>query len=677
MASTWVLVAIIALFWSVIHYYKSQSTIRLDNPEQNTATITTLNVSGLTLHINTTTLNNLPRQIVFFFKKLATCITRNDDHQTTTTTTRSWSTFWDAGTILVLAAILVSQAVLISSTIFAINSALQLVLSAHVEHAVPKRSPSPPPLAIRQLLPSPTTTTPVTGGLILRPVIPGITAPLSSLPLLVLTLFAAQSFHELGHAIAAVCDNIPVLSTGIHVWIVVASFYVSVPSSLTSPLAELRVASAGVWNNLVLVAVAWFLSEHGGEMSRTLASPWFREVLGGVQVISVDPKSPLASLILPQSVITHLNDLDLATSGTPALAWVTSLSSRPSNLLVDPHQNKGWCLPREDFNEEPTACCVFPPPTPTPEQSRRDNSTNVCLTTSPLSTSSSSSSASLVKPSHPVPPHLLLTQCRDFSTLLALPDDDDEDPLRRCVDERDCARDGGGGFVCARPEERERVLRIEVRDLVGVEEGKGESKRGRGRVVVWQGKLEGVLRQVEITDVVPKLSLIPVWLPSSVERFYSLLYSLSLALAFFNLLPLPYLDGRAIFGALIRCLTEGSSSRSGTGAGTGPRTVQGQGEGETDRSERDREREREREEELALLEMGQEASHGDMRGEEGEGDCALLSDFIVRLSAFADRWRWDREGMQAWKRRLERWNLVLVAVLVGCTFVVEVFGSSS
>ncbi|KAL8292422.1 hypothetical protein RQP46_001034 [Phenoliferia psychrophenolica] len=131
--------------------------------------------------------------------------------------------------------------------------------------------------------------------------IPGVTLPLSSLPLLILALFVAQSFHELGHALAAACESIPLLSTGVHLWVALPTFYVSLPSATqSSPTSELRIATAGVWHNLILVAFYWLLSEQGAALGRTAASPAFRAV--DVTVSDVVPKLFWIPLWLPRTL---------------------------------------------------------------------------------------------------------------------------------------------------------------------------------------------------------------------------------------------------------------------------------------------------------------------------------------------------------------------------------------
>ena len=82
-------------------------------------------------------------------------------------------------------------------------------------------------------------------------------------------------------------ESIPLLSVGFHLVVALPTFFVSLPSTKRS----LRVASAGIWHNILLVMVVWMLSSEGGGVGRILAWPFFRSVDGGVAVLSVDSVS--------------------------------------------------------------------------------------------------------------------------------------------------------------------------------------------------------------------------------------------------------------------------------------------------------------------------------------------------------------------------------------------------
>jgi S2P endopeptidase len=110
---------------------------------------------------------------------------------------------------------------------------------------------------------------------VITPIIPGITVPTTDLACFWGAVLCAVTFHELGHAMAAGVQRIPIISVGFFVSAVVPGAYVSVSfshafaftlytsvqvrieSTLSqlSPLQQLSVYCAGVWHNLV----SWLL----------------------------------------------------------------------------------------------------------------------------------------------------------------------------------------------------------------------------------------------------------------------------------------------------------------------------------------------------------------------------------------------------------------------------------
>jgi S2P endopeptidase len=62
-------------------------------------------------------------------------------------------------------------------------------------------------------------------------------------------------------------------------------------------------------------------------------------------------------------------------------------------------------------------------------------------------------------------------------------------------------------------------------------------------VVVWSGLRREVWQEVQVGNWLPRLWIFPLWLPSLLDIFWQYLTMATLSLYFFNLLPLPHLDG--------------------------------------------------------------------------------------------------------------------------------------
>ena len=96
---------------------------------------------------------------------------------------------------------------------------------------------------------------------VIAPAIPFLTIRSTELAFFWFAVFCAVAFHELGHAIAAAQQRIPIISVGVFISAVVPGAYVRLESTLTllSPLQQLSVYCAGVWHNVVCSRHAYAL----------------------------------------------------------------------------------------------------------------------------------------------------------------------------------------------------------------------------------------------------------------------------------------------------------------------------------------------------------------------------------------------------------------------------------
>lgn len=145
-------------------------------------------------------------------------------------------------------------------------------------------------------------------GPILESAIPGVNLPAEDLGYYLFSLVLSSVIHELGHALAAVREDVPLINFGFHVvFIIPIAFVVMSTEQLhsLSPWRKLRVYSAGIWHNTVLAVLAYVLF---------LGIPVFfgytYRINEGVQVIEISSKSPLFG---PKGVnyldtITHINE---------------------------------------------------------------------------------------------------------------------------------------------------------------------------------------------------------------------------------------------------------------------------------------------------------------------------------------------------------------------------------
>ncbi|KAJ3450626.1 protease m50 membrane-bound transcription factor site 2 protease [Anaeramoeba flamelloides] len=148
---------------------------------------------------------------------------------------------------------------------------------------------------------------------ILKPIIPGVNVPLSHFWFLLISLVINGVFHELGHAIASV-------SAG--------------QVKKLSSTQQLKVYSAGVWNNCLIIFFAIFLIL---VLPKTLLL--FYNTNQGIIVISNDLQSPFNEDLKVGDSISMINSCKIKNS----IDFVYCLSEIQIQY-DDPTQTKGYCI---------------------------------------------------------------------------------------------------------------------------------------------------------------------------------------------------------------------------------------------------------------------------------------------------------------------------------------------
>lgn len=143
------------------------------------------------------------------------------------------------------------------------------------------------------------------------PVIPGVTVPASHLTYIFGTLAINGFLHESGHALAAINGDVRMESFGMLVYLIYPAAFVELNSrqlDFAAAHVRLRIASAGIWHNLLLMGIGMILQAN----LRLLLSPWYDQGVGGLTVTRVQNGSPLGETIRPGDVITNMDgDCDL------------------------------------------------------------------------------------------------------------------------------------------------------------------------------------------------------------------------------------------------------------------------------------------------------------------------------------------------------------------------------
>ncbi|XP_071955506.1 membrane-bound transcription factor site-2 protease-like isoform X2 [Antedon mediterranea] len=126
---------------------------------------------------------------------------------------------------------------------------------------------------------------------VLTPVMPGVNLPLNQIVYYFSVLFVSGIFHELGHAVAAVREQVRVNGFGIFLLVIYPGAFVDLHTDhlhAVSAIRQLRIYCAGIWHNFVLVVTGVLVMS----TLPTLLSPMY--VTGtGVVLTDVVKNSPV------------------------------------------------------------------------------------------------------------------------------------------------------------------------------------------------------------------------------------------------------------------------------------------------------------------------------------------------------------------------------------------------
>lgn len=180
--------------------------------------------------------------------------------------------------------------------------------------------------------------------LIFQPVVPGITFPIADAGVYALGLLLSSAFHELGHAVAADCQDVKLLGYGLLIIFVIPAAFVELSTSELKALSltdQLKVYAAGIWHNLVLALMAFSLIY----ALPVMLQPFYIKD-GGVAVLQLKSNSSVqgpSGLSVGQT-ITAVNDCP-----------VKSVSD--FYACVRSQDQKGYCLVQDDLAQNNCQNC--------------------------------------------------------------------------------------------------------------------------------------------------------------------------------------------------------------------------------------------------------------------------------------------------------------------------------
>ncbi|XP_059622487.1 membrane-bound transcription factor site-2 protease [Phlebotomus argentipes] len=338
-------------------------------------------------------------------------------------------------------------------------------------------------------------------GVQMEILLPGVTLPLDEIHYYLFTLLISSVVHELGHAVAAVLEDVPLLGFSVRVYFFLPVALTELSSEQLAGLKawrKLRVLCAGIWNNLALGLIGFLLLQG----SRPLLG-WLYHIDRGIYVAEIERKSPLlgAKGLNQGDFITKINSCD-----------VRDLDSWHDCLLQALRRQPAYCLSSEFIHSHDestpvgtvdgiTQCCD-------PE-----NLANVCF-------EYSGENDILEIPQHVCLPIRLTV----------------ENSYRYCQEDLKCNDRGQEGY-CLKPLLQNSTTILEL--------------TRRGRRVVYMGHPGDIYRTVRVSSFIPKLRYISPAFGDALTLFLRYLVVFSFGLVLVNVIPCYGFDGQHIISVIL------------------------------------------------------------------------------------------------------------------------------
>lgn len=365
------------------------------------------------------------------------------------------------------------------------------------------------------LMASNTVSDPADATVVLQPVMPGVNLPISQIAYYLLTLLLCGVLHELGHAIAAARENVKINGFGMFLFLIYPGAFVDLYTDHLqgiSAVRRLRIYCAGVWHNMVIVAMAMLVLFS----MPVLLFPGY--VTGDAIVVThIEDYSPVAGAggLIIGSKVTSINGC--------AVTNIASWNSCISNSIQMP--DHGYCVPKEHVQSRDGATAVYVSAAGNVECcSNSSLASKLCFSyeTNEEEKGSLQYTCLTARIVTAMPPCRIVSECYSYGT----------------------------GVVCAYPslDNTTRLLRIVQQDR---------------DPVLFVGHPGVLPYSVSVSDFAPRFFFVPVTFPYMLETFCKYLISLSGALAVLNVVPCYALDGQWILLALVEIICRGHQRQNG------------------------------------------------------------------------------------------------------------------
>nr|SVE73016.1 EOG090X08FA [Ceriodaphnia reticulata] len=340
---------------------------------------------------------------------------------------------------------------------------------------------------------------------VLQPVLPGINLPKSDLPFYFLTLLVCTVVHEMGHAVAAVSEQIPLATIGFMLWFIIPAAFVELPTSNVNGLShwrQLKIYCAGVWHNIILAALAYIILM----LLPVILMPLF-QTGAGVYVVNLNEYSTVGGHDFQiGDHLTRINDCRITDAGS----WNQCLTA------VLRESSSGFCVTNSYFSgiqaiaSDQPACC----------NDSELSQSHLCFL----------SFSELPKKNH------YCLRAREVATISSA----------WCRNDKDCTVNQS----CLKPSFRlQSENETDSSSLILV-------KRNNADSILFVGQPDVIYLSVHVSNYVPRTFLGPQFI-NCIDHLLRYIVSFSAGLALLNVVPCMYMDGQHIVNALSEIVFEG------------------------------------------------------------------------------------------------------------------------
>lgn len=339
-----------------------------------------------------------------------------------------------------------------------------------------------------------------------EPIVPGINLPFSEITYYSLTLISCSIVHEIGHALAAISENVHLVDVGTNIWFILPVAFVNLSTERFNSLSSeksLKILCAGIWHNLVQCLLAYILYQS----LPFIFSPIFH-VNNGVTVIEIAKLSPLAGNrgLNVGDTVTNINDCVVFDENS----WYECLSRIDTNRPAFCIQSTlihtlDESVPLKHVENGNLDCCD------------EKQSNNICFEYL------DSSDGILEIPSHAcLPGRYIVEHSPKFCTSYP----------HKCPE----------NLYCFTP------ILANMTNLFKIKSG--------NHIIIYIGLTNDLYNTLEVSSYIPNIYFKTTKLPDIITKFLKYITLFSLGLALINILPFKCTDGQYIIQILGKILLE-------------------------------------------------------------------------------------------------------------------------